>query len=279
MPEFLSKISLLIIIAFAVSLTANVSFAKTPEETSNSSESVLAKQTETAPSGLEVRKQILKEILDLSLSETKNLKESLEKLDLTSSEWKEIKEKLLEALGQSDDHYKEIQGNLEKNDYNLDESKAIAKNLKEWRENIYTPQLNAIINMLLIFQNEDLLKITQSRLDKIENDIKKINKQNYIKTESLKIYLDQATQTLKDAKDANEKAKVIFLEIERVENEKDSSKGQNFGIETSQTQNNNAEKEKNHENVQKLLIDSLKNIKNTYEIFFQMNLKIKNLFK
>ncbi len=275
MFKFSQKISLLIIITFAVSLTANVSFAKTPEENANSPESVLAKETKTTPSEIEVRKQILKEILDLSLSEIKNLKESLEKLDLTSSEWKEVKEKLLEALGRSEDHYKEIQGNLEKNDYNLDEIKAIAKGLKEWRGNIYTPQLNAIINMLLIFQNDDLLKTTRSRLNKIENDIKKISKQNYIKTEGLKIYFDQAAQTLKDARDANEKAKAIFLEIEKVDNDK----GQNLGAKISQTQNNDAEQTKNHETIRKLLIDSLKNIKNTYEIFFQMNLKIKNLFK
>ncbi len=275
MPKLPRKISLLIILTFAVSLTANVSFAKTLEENANFPESVLAKETETTPSEIAVRKQILKEILNLSLSEIKNLEESLEKLDLTSSEWKEIKGKLLEALGQSENHYKEIQGDLEKNDYNLDEIRAIAKGLKEWRENVYTPQLDAILNMLLMFQNDDLLKTTQSRLNKIENDIKKISKQNYIKTEGLKIYFDQAAQTLKDARDANEKAKAIFLEIEKVDNDK----GQNLGAKISQTQNNDAKKAKNQETIRKLLIDSLKNIKNTYEIFFQMNLKIKNLFK
>lgn len=220
---------------------------------------------------LETRKSLLQEILQSSLLEINNLKDILNKIEVNTEDWQSIKDNYLRTLNEFEDYYKNLENKLSDEAIAVKETKTIAAELKDWREQIYSPQLKSIMNMALIFQNEKLLKTVFSRLEKISADIKKLNKQNLIKTDVLIKSFNQAENLLKEAQTKNEKAKILFLEAILITENKNQ--------ETKNPVNEPEKKELDRqEAVRETIKESLKNIKAAYEIFFQMNTEFKKSF-
>lgn len=231
---------------------------------------------------IDARKQILISVLESSQTEISDLKDSLSSIDTNDDDWNKIKNSLLDTLSGFQDYYQKDEDKINDTDspITLDEIKTLAKDLKDWRENTYSPELDKITNMILIFKTDDFLNITQSRFDKISSDVKKLDKQKLIKTDSLKSYLKQADSHLKNIKTLNDTAKKLFLKSmlpAPTDESSTSTQSLNDASKNSASDNQTAQTQEDVQGtIRKIVKDSLKELKTTYEIFFLMNDKIKS---
>ncbi len=226
---------------------------------------------------IESRKQILRDVLETSQTEISDLKSKLTNLKLDNSDWGSLRDNLINKLSDFQDHYNNIQDeiNSTSSPLTIDDVKSLARDLKDWRENTYSPELDKITSMILIFKSNDILNITQSRIDKISSDIEKLDKQHIIKTDSLKDYLSQASKHLQNAKTIIEKSKKLYFESMTVSNFQDNQDNATTTDTTAQSADTANKQTDVQGMIRNMTKDSLKELKATYEIFFQMNDAIK----
>lgn len=274
---------------FIFTLAIIPSFFKTQSAKAGVIDTVLAKDTSNLPAvlDLETRKKILNKVFETTQSEINGLEKKLNDLNL-SDNLEKINESFLNDLSGFKSYNKSLSEKANSDEISLEEIKSMAKEIKDWRETTYTPKLKEITNMTFIFDEENLLKIAQERIEKISGDIKKLSRQNYINTEKLKTLLSKAEKALQAAKDNQNEAKNLFLKSfeSLVKTEKNASSTEQqeiistMSIIAEQPKEAVSEVEEEtpaeiQESVRNSLKDSLKNIKGTYDIFFQMNSEIK----
>lgn len=231
------------------------------------------------PLTIDQRKDILKEIISASQDEIKSLTDALGKLELTE-DWSLAREQFISQLATSSERYKALEKKLAQKDVTLEEVKAIAKDLKDWRESAYGPELKTAGNMILLYQTEDVRRIVQARNEKIDNDIKKLDRQKLVNTETLKKYLAQADKSIKNAATLNAKAKDLYFKETvaplqpkaKEEVQKEESKASES---TSIESTNSKEVKDTQDEIRELSKEALKELKAAYELFFKMNDRIR----
>jgi len=287
MSTFLKTISEKICFGFFILTLAIIpSVLKTQTVKAAIIDTVFAKDATTLPASLDLdaRKKLLTKVLNTTLSEIDGLKIKLSSLDLDDN-WNKINDGFLNDLADFKSYNESFNKKINADNITLDEIKNLAKEMIDWREKNYTPKLKEINNMTFIFDEESLLKITQGRFDKISSDIKKLSKQNYINTSKLKTLLPKAEKSLKNSKDAQGEAKELFFKsFEYLIPTTDTNASSTNGIATSTVSEINNETTDDtkqetpveiQDSIRTLLKNSLTEIKNTYDIFFQMNNEIK----
>ncbi|MDI6734249.1 MAG: hypothetical protein QMD50_02005 [Patescibacteria group bacterium] len=242
------------------------------------SDTVYAKEINGENSDVNTRQKIFIDILDSSKTEINELKERISDLQLESDDWKKTRDNFINRLSEYRQYYNDLENKITGENTTIDEIKSIAKELKEWREKEYTPRLKEISNMILIFESENFLKTAKNRLDKVLLDLKKLEKQKFVKIDSLKFYYLQSSQKFKNAKELNENAKSLFYNsLNSIDDKKTSSNDKvtaNTGAPTDTSEKSS--KITDQESIKNILKNSLKELKATYELFFQMNERLKN---
>lgn len=227
---------------------------------------------------LEQRKTILTEIVTASQNEVKNLTEKLTALDL-GDDWNLAREQFLARLATSSEYYTSLEKRLDQSALSLDEVKAIASELKDWRESTYTPELKAAGNMILIYQTDDVRRIVQSRNEKIANDIKKLDRQKLVNTDTLKKYLAQADKSIKNAAALNAKAKDLYFKetVQPLQPKTLKAIEQVDQIDTAISSESPTHQETQdvQDTIRDLAKESIKELKAAYELFFKMNDRIR----
>ena len=287
--KFLKIFGLPIIALIAFIPATKTSFAQSANQESGNFyiSKVLAKEVDAESLDLNARKKVLIEILETSQSEIEGLKNKLVGLNLDNN-WQKIRGRILDELSRSQAYYQFYENKINEGNINLEEIKQLAADLKDWREKNYTQKLLEATNMILIFKDEGLLKVARERIDKISADIKKLDKQNIIKTDVLKIYLSEADKNLTGADDSKNKAKDLFfktiteqittlpeqqLTVLTPENAKT---GENQSSEkTGEPAKKSLSPEEIQNSVRDFIKESIKDLRSTYENFLQMNDKIK----
>ena len=251
----------------------------------------VAKEDNTDTLTADERKAILHEIISSSQSEIENLKDKLTALTLDDN-WNRAREQFLDKLATSSDYYNSLGKQLDRESITLDDIKLHAKELKERRETIYAPELKVIGNLILIFQTDDILRVVQARNEKIANDIKKLDRQKLVNTDTLKKYLAQADKSIKNARILNNKAKdAYYQEVVEPLQPKDTTEQAVDEVrpallmkplEISATPAGSTEDkpvvktmEEKQDDIRDLSKDSLKELKTAYELFFKMNDRIR----
>ncbi len=240
----------------------------TKDDISLSPEEKLAKEINT-------REKILKEALTSSLDEVNNIKARLEKLPESEKDSKEkkLKDKFMKELTNYEIYYKGQNENLDsliansKNNETLNEDlkKAIV-DLKDYRENIYNPTFQKMVDFLILFYSADVLQITQTRFDKISNDIKKLEKLGLIKTGYSKLSMEKALELINDANALQAKARDLILNP-NVSNKKNSDNTEEIVGDKKEPIAQPTPRE--------LIETSLNKIKSTYDIFLQISKDIR----
>ena len=261
----------------------------------------VAKEDNTDTLTADERKAILHEIISSSQSEIENLKDKLTALTLDDN-WNRAREQFLDKLATSSDYYNSLGKQLDRESITLDDIKLHAKELKERRETIYAPELKVIGNLILIFQTDDILRVVQARNEKIANDIKKLDRQKLVNTDTLKKYLAQADKSIKNARILNNKAKdAYYQEVVEPLQPKDTTEQAvdevrpallMKSLEISTTPAESAADKPSvktieekpavvktmadkQDDIRDLSKDSLKELKTAYELFFKMNDRIR----
>lgn len=270
-----------IISSFAIAISGSlfsVSAANAAEFLPSFVNTAVAKEETQDTLTLEQRKDILKEIVAASQNEVANLTEKLTDLEL-DGDWDLAREQFLSRLATSSDYYASLEKRLGQESVSLEEVKQVAKELKERRETSYSAELKTVGNMILIFQTDDVRRIVQARNEKITNDLKKLDRQKLVNTETLKKYLAQADKSIKNATTLNAKAKDLYFKetVEPLQPKKLRSLEQVESVlEIPSSDSLQPEEVKDvQDEIRDLSKESLKELKTAYELFFKMNDRIR----
>lgn len=233
------------------------------DDTSLSEEEKLGKE-------LEIRKEILSEVLSLSLDEVAKLSAKLDGLPEFA---KDSREKTLQDEFKADlenyTAYYEGQSKKLTELTTIDEAKTLAQEIKEYRADTYNLRIKETVNFVLIFYNEDVLKIATTRLDKISADIKKLEKLGYLKSGAFDSKLKEAADILNAAQLLQKEAKSAIL--------------------TPPDEIQNTDETQNTEGVvgepvveepigpDKLIEESLGKVKSAYDIFLQIGKDLRKI--
>jgi hypothetical protein len=160
-----------------------------------------------------VRQEILNKIVDLSLLEVENLKNRINSLDLELENQIIIAEKFLEILEKNIEYSNELKESNDKKDITLEEVKNLAQEYKDWRENNYSKYVKKIFTFILVFQEKQVLKMANTRLDKIMSDLEKLEKANILKKEDTWKFINTSMDNLANAQISNSKAEAIIIRL------------------------------------------------------------------
>lgn len=162
------------------------------------------------------RKKIILSAINLSFKEISSLEEKLKGLSLEEkSDSFVIRTKMLDFLKSADAYYKEAEKNLDGSKVSLEKIKDLAKSIKEYRDGSYDPEVLKMLDFVVIFQTERLIGNTNDRWDKIDSDIKKLDKANLIDAADFAKDMNSAKEGINSAKTLVSKAKTIFIEANK----------------------------------------------------------------
>jgi hypothetical protein len=150
---------------------------------------------------ISLRKEALERIVTLSILETDEI--SLKLVTLTKSVPDEFIP-LHNIFISETEEYLDYLALLKRNIRTLDSAEEISElagSLKAWRETTYNPEIKKMVEFILAFQNKLILEKADERLKKINQDIKRLGKEN--SSENL---VQQAAVNLEKAHRANESA-------------------------------------------------------------------------
>jgi hypothetical protein len=158
---------------------------------------------------IQIRKKALDQILDLSLSDIKNLEDKLNALTLTTDDQKAARGLFLAILDKNINYSESLKVDVDKDGITLDEIKNLAQEYKDWRANNYDTYVKKMTAFILIYQEQGVLKIANIRLDKIISDLNNLEKTNLINKEDTWDLLNLSMNSLGNAKIYNDSAAKI----------------------------------------------------------------------
>jgi hypothetical protein len=243
------------------------------QKTVKSIEDLINAKDEDAES-LTFRIQALKQVIELSISEAKELKvkiltledvkRPLDKLNEKELAWRQNQ---IEKLNAAIEYYENRRKLLTEQDpITLEWIKSEAQIFKEWRENNFLPLADSIIDFLLIQQEQRAIKTTQERLKKITRDLQSLEKKGVRNLKPLFNLLTKAETAINESVELNKQAVVLFWDK------------QNLGITTSTATSTEPIEPIPPPLVRDLVRDSLNKIREAYQIFIEMSSLVRKLF-
>lgn len=243
------------------------------------------------PDELSLRIQTLKQAIGLSIEEAKDAKAKLEGLDkdmLSDNEavWRTTKLKDVEsALNYFEIQKSDVEDNSK--DISATEAKNIAENFKTWRDENYLPSLNEVRDYFLVDQQEKTIETAKTRWQKIDEDIKKLEKAKVKNIASARKLLKNANALIADSDTINTSAHKLFFDTfiniststatsslsgdikldNKINGDKDATSTAS-GKETPQPKS-----------IRDLVKDSSIKIRDAYKIFIDMSSLVRRLLK
>ncbi len=178
-----SKFAILAIIAISTVIPSFASaqstgVKKAMESAKETIDSLVSSKDGKKSDELSLRIQTLKQAVSLSIAEAKDSSAKLSAIkNLAGDElsWQTSKlNEFVSVISYFEAQNKNIDNNV--SDITAVEVKNIAENFKAWREENYLPTLNEVRDYLLIDQQEKTVDMAKSRYQKIDEDIKKLEK-------------------------------------------------------------------------------------------------------
>jgi len=282
----------------------NTSFAQNANQSSNIQKAfenvkgqldgLITAKDENQPDELTLRITTFEKVIDLSITEAKDLKLKLLGFE-TEAEDKELgswKEKMIAGTAAALKYYeaeKQVAG--EDKIIDLESIKTRAKKFKEWREMNYLPVLQETNEFFLIQQEGQAIQTAKKRAQKIGDDIKKIQKvKPKAASEFLKL-LNRANQLIEEGNKKNKKAEEMFWETYIVETKIDvSSSSQAVAPNDEKLSVATTSESKVVANassteiiptlsIKDLVKESFAKIKDAYQIFIEMSNLVRKLLK
>mgnify|MGYP001613026937 FL=1 len=217
-------------------------------------EEVLEGISEIKVETVDDRKAALLTIIDLTLLEIQDLENKLNAFKDLEGRYLDMRSSFLTQLENYTDYLNSIKELLTSSEFTLESIQKLAQELKDWRENEYAATVKNIVNFILSFQNQAILKIADARLGKISLDLKRFKAAKLLETGTLEPFLVKAGENLKKAGLLNDETMIL--------------------LSTSTTPTIDSVK-----TVQELVWQSLNEVKLAYKLFFQMSAEVKKLLK
>ncbi len=224
---------------------------------------------------LEARLNIIKDVLKLSTDEIAKLQERLKRLPLfdDKSQEKILKTEYQKSLDSFSSYYADVSKKLADVKAN-DDAKALAEELKNYRDVTYNPEIKKIANFTILFYTADIVKTGKARLNKISEDISRLEKLGYLKIGVFEDKLKKAKTLLNDADKLQQEAVAIILAVPMEADETGATVTEQATGSTNTTTDETKIIEE-PKDPGDLTSQSLKNVKDTYDIFLQIGKDLK----
>lgn len=209
-------------IVFVIALgffAAAVAYAEEPtvktklQETKESIGELVEAKDENSPFDVSLRIKTFKKVVDLALTEAKDLKISLIALEIENEGLKAWREGIIKELNDIIKSYEEKVADIGENEdsFTLEEIQGTAADFKAWREENYIPIQNQVHSLLLIEKENKAIQISNRRVAKIKNDLETLKKAGFKELEKVTAMFEEAESTVKEAEDENKKALDLFI--------------------------------------------------------------------
>ncbi len=162
---------------------------------------------------IQIRKDALGKITNLSLVEIKNLESRINYLNFKSDAQTQIKERFLEILDNNKKYSEDLKAKTESDKLTLEEVKNLAQEYKDWRDENYNKYVKKLTVFILTFQEKNVLETANTRLEKIMIDLKKLESAKLIKKEDTWKYIDAAMKSLTNAQIFNSSAEKTIINV------------------------------------------------------------------
>lgn len=225
----------------------------------------------------EARKQVIQKAIDLSFTEIADLKAKLEKLAVAEDQ-KDIdrlKTAFLAYLEEAQNYLSEAEARLAELK-EPDDVKNLAAELKEYRETIYDARIQNIIDFLLNLQVNELITATEDRWQKIQNDLKRLERAKLIREGQFAALMNRAQKYINDAMSLNQRARQTIIVLQQ--NQLTQSTAEQEPITTEST-DRILESPKPVIQPRELIETSLANLKSSYEIFIKISREVKKTLR
>ncbi|MDD5099156.1 MAG: hypothetical protein PHP35_02330 [Candidatus Colwellbacteria bacterium] len=210
---------------------------------------------------LAYRKKVVTDALALSLKEISELRNKLDSFDFSEESTEtDLKKQYLSDLDAFESVYKEFRDKLNEG-VSVDDVKDIAKRTRDYRDETYTSGTEPILDFVFAFQTNRLADNAEVRHSKIDADIKKLEKANFIEKDYFMRQMTEAGKYISDAKGLVNKAKDMILNPQ--DNEDKDSEDESSSAPTPR----------------ELCEAALVNLKSAYSIFVNISGTVKKLIK
>lgn len=244
---------------------------------------------------LPLRIKTLEQAMSLSIEEAKDLRDKLNDLDNLGNDEKAWRNEKVKEIKVAITYFESSEKKVEDESDTLSEAdtKKAAENFKQWRNDNYLPVLNEVQNYFLIAQQDKTIQTTKKRWQKIDGDIKRLEKAKVKKIDSARKLLTDADGLIEESDTLNQSAKAIFFDtfITPTTSTATSSNSTNStssdtkisslseDINTTSTDTVSGSADTQPKSIEDLVTDSLSKIKETYKIFIDMSSLVRKLLK
>lgn len=166
-------------------------------------------------------KEALYKIIALGKAEVSALENKLDDLEieqLVASDFNFDAEETHENLTQMLSYFEAYYDGAVKRVNNLEtyeEVRAFARDIRLWRDGVYTPGSQRILSLDLVLKNKNIIKIGNARFDKIAIDLKKLKNAKLITLTAIEPLLNNAAGNKKIAIALDEEITSIMLKMLR----------------------------------------------------------------
>ncbi|MFB6212603.1 MAG: hypothetical protein ABEI53_02185 [Candidatus Magasanikbacteria bacterium] len=200
-------------------LFSGIAMAQSPQikkdlkKTKNSVDKLIQAKDENSSLSLGLRIKTLKNVIELSKSEAKNLKISLLALNLKNKKIIKWRNDTISKLEEAIEYFNKKKKFIDKKENQLDlgEVKGLAKEIKKWRQDYYDDLRREVQNLLMIKQEEKIVKTAQKRWSKVKQDVKLLERAGY-DSPKLNKFLKKSKKFINKGVEQKKKAMELFLE-------------------------------------------------------------------
>lgn len=118
---------------------------------------------------LNLRKSLLKSVVDCAINETESLKESFSAIKISDEETRSLQNQFLPWFSDMLNYYDLQKGLI--GDLGLQGSKEFAKNFQTWRAGNFKPTAKLVADFILWSQNQELMQIAENRLSQMKRGV------------------------------------------------------------------------------------------------------------
>jgi hypothetical protein len=233
---------------------------------------------------LEARKQVIKDALALSLKEIDGLETSFKAIKTKDERVNAFQKASFEYLESAKIFYEEQTSTIDDLP-DIEAVKAEAQTIKDYRNADYNAKISRITNFLLLNQTGELIKVAETRWQKIDSDLTKLERGQFISAGYFDTNMQKAQKYINDAVSLSNDAKEQILEDFEAEQTPAEEEPKLMATERTEapalTGSGAIEIEAEPEvvNPKELIAASLTNLKSSYDVFLQISQSVKKILQ
>jgi len=221
------------------------------------------------------RKKIISDVLALSVQEIMSVREKLNvaHIDKESQLWT-IREIILQWLDSEEKYFKEIEERLN-DDLSLDETKALAREIQDHRNENFDANLTNALDFILVLRTLRLTDIAENRWNRINTNLQRIERAGLIRVSTFAPQMSEAKERIDKARSLTEKSltliKSVYLPV--------LEEGPTLLIAETSDDNITIKAEQESPSIRELSETAINNLKLGYDEFMQISIAARRLLR